>query len=289
MKPVKSIAFAGLMAALHVGATFLAKYAPGFQLIILFIIPFFSAMYAIKAEAKYCLIYFVATIIACMFVSWTDTLLYVLPSLVAGLLYGFLVKAKQGGTAIVYTLTIAEFGLICLAALIGKKALGNEYIEVLKQYFPIGRNNQHLGFGLVIAYCFAQSFLIHIITKYELKKVKIEVNKSEYPPLWIFALHIISLICCFLPYKDEVYVFFSAMAAVVFGLPVALYGYQSTEKIWIILAAQAVVFLAGTLPLLKLFEDEGYKAIAAYIILFVPPLVMAFINLFKQESIELKK
>lgn len=283
MKPTKSICFAGLLAAIHVIASIFIRFAwvPGLEILFLFVAPFLSAMYAIKANWKYTLVYFIATIGICLGIDWAGAMMYVLPTLVVGILYGFLQKKKQNGTTIVYALTIAEFGLVLFGAWIIKLGLGKDYIETLQNFFPLEGNAVHLALGLILFYSFAQAFLIHIITKYELKRMKIDVVKTKYPAFWLFVLHIASLVCCFLPFKKEIYIFFTSVAAIVFGLPIALYGYQSCDKVWIILLVQVVVFLGGSIPLMRVFE--GYKAVSAYIILFVPPLVWAFVSLFRKD------
>ena len=123
-----------------------------------------------------------------------------------------------------------------------------------------------------------------IITKEELKKINVNIRRADKPSFFNLELCIIFLVAVFLNYSNDAITFFMAVAAIVFALPLALYGYQSTNKPWIILAVQGAAFLFPVLPLLKKFEESGYKSISAYLILFFPPILFGIYKLIKNSS-----
>ncbi len=287
MKPVRALTFGGLLAALHIIATILLHFAwiPGIELIILFIVPFFSAMYSYKCKFRETIIFALATLIVCTIIDPTAGLLYILPTLAVGVVYGELVKHKANGTTIVYTLTILEFALFFLSAVILKWFTSVDIILSLKTIFHLAKTkNDFLSLGLLLGYSFMQAFLLHFILRAQLKRMGITVTKTTNPPFWVLILSIASLIACFMPWKQDIYIIFTTTAAIVFSLPIALYGYQITSKPWIILAVQAVVFLGGTLPLLKVYTS--YQAVLPYIILFAPPVLYALYELIMHTYVQ---
>ena len=63
MKPVKSITFGGLLAAIYAVITLMLKFewVPGLDLLILFFLPIFSAIYAYKTKLIDYGIFFIST------------------------------------------------------------------------------------------------------------------------------------------------------------------------------------------------------------------------------------
>lgn len=290
MKNVKALTFAGILASIHIVATLLLRFEviPGIEFIILFFVPFFSAYYSYKANWKQLLIYFVSTLAICLVLDYISTLLYILPTLVTGSIYGILVKKKFAGMNIIYTLTIVETALFYLSALIIKGLVGGVYFDVIANIFHLkNKESAVITFGLIFVYSFMQSFLLHYAMKYQLKKLKVEVKKAEHPSFIVLVLALVSFIAVFLP-MDEQYFVLSMCSFMVFGSAICLFGYQySGEKIIWVLFAQAVCFLIIALPLMKLGGfNEGYKALVPYLTLFVPPLGLGIYKLFKDSFIK---
>jgi len=289
MKPVKSLTFGGILTALFVIASILLRYEiPGIEIVILFFVPFFAAFYSYKNKLIDCGVFFAATMLITMLIDWSSALLYILPSITVGLLYGFLIKAKFNGYTIVYTLTIAEFGLTMLGSCVIKLITGNSLIDIFQTLFSseLEYNSRFLGLGILIFYSFVQAFFIHIVMRRELKKLKVDVPSKGQPPIWLLLVSLISIVLSFFKFEEDIYSFFTAVSAIVFGLPIVLYGYQESNKPWILLAVQLGFFLVGTLPLM--LEATGYEVVSAYIILFIPPLGFAFYQFLKDDKKEAK-
>ena len=111
-----------------------------------------------------------------------------------------------------------------------------------------------------------------------LKDKGFEYQKNVRPDFYLLALAILSIIATALPYHSEFYTTFCFVAAIVYGLPIALYGYQACSKLVIMLIVQAVFFLGISLPLLLLVL-EGNQTLIAYLIIFVPVIAFAFYQL----------
>lgn len=282
MKPVRALTFGGLLAAIHIIATIMLHFGwvPGLELVILFVVPFFSAMFAYKCRIKESLIYVVATLLICTLISPTAGLLYILPTLAVGVVYGELVKHKANGTTLVYVLTVVEFGLFFVSAYILKLFTDVEVLKLMQSIFHLERSNdKFLALGLLLGYSFMQGFLLHFIMKAQLKRLGVNVVKTENPPLWVVILGIASLIACFMSYSDETFVIFTIAAAVIFGSAIALHGYRISDRPWILLAIQAIVFLGASLPLIYFEVFKDHQEILPYIIMFVPPVFYSLYHL----------
>lgn len=289
MNKTKSIVLAGLMCAIHAICTFVFKmeYFVGLEFAVLFLFPFFSAVYSYKAKPVYILSYAIATILVCTIIDPASSLLYIIPTIIVGSVYGFLLKAKLDGMTIVYALTGIEFILFILGSYIIKGITGVDVVETLSNILKFTADSTELGLGFLLLYSFALSAFIYFFTKKSLKKMKIEVTKYEHPNFILLVLSIMALVASLITYEDETYTFFTAICAIVFLLPIVLYGYQGCEKPWIIMLIQGVVFLAASIPLLKHYGEATYKSLVAFILVFLPPyLYGAYHLLFKVYSKE---
>lgn len=286
MNKVQSIVFGGLISAIHIVILILSMYLPDLfiDIILMFVAPFFMGMYTVKCNLKSSLIVGGATLLISLIVDVTQlrALLFVLPTLILGIGYGFLVKKKATSHTIVYVLALLELAVFFLSAAIINLFTGTDFIHNLKEIFRLhdSVDSNMFAFILLIAYCFAQAFLLHFILKFQLKKMKVAFSKSNYPPFWLFVLGLVAFIAAFIPYKDhDVYILIT-LVAIVFATPIAFYGYQkSAKKMNIMFFAQAGVFLLVSVPLIASNLCVNAEAIP-YIALFLPPFAYGVFDLF---------
>ncbi len=293
MSKTRSIVLCGLTTAAHVIATLLLRFqvGVGIDIAILFMVPFFSAMLSLKTDIRYSFIFAVASLLICSIIDFNSALLYILPTISVGIAYGLAVKNNLDGTSIVYILTIVEFGLFFISALLLKKIAKFDVIYWMQTILHFEGSNAYLGLGFLLIYCFAQAFMVHIATKSSLKKLKIEVKKTDKPSFFIILISIIGFIVAFFPFEKEAIIFFISILSIISVIPLVLYGYQQTEKPQIILMIQVGVFLVITLPLLKTYEslDLSYQHITAYLLLLLPPMGYGLYKLFfNKEEVKVK-
>lgn len=286
MNKVQSIVFGGLISAIHIVILILTMYLPDLfiDVVLMFLTPFLMGMYTVKCGIKHSLIVGAATLVISILIDVTQlrALLFVLPTLILGIGYGALVKYKATSHTIVYALAILELGIFFMSAGIINLLTGTDFIHNLKEIFRLhdSVDSSIFAFILLIAYCFAQAFLLHFILKFQLKRMKVTFSKSNYPPFWLFVLAIVGFVATFIPYSDhDVYVLIT-LIAVIFATPIAFYGYQkSAKKMNIMFFTQAAIFLVVSVPLIASKVCANYEAIP-YIILFVPPFAYGVYDLF---------
>ena len=108
MNKTRSIVLGGLLAAIHLVAVLMVEYIPGFDLVLVFALPFFSVMYVVKCSPVYVITYATATFLLALVFNPPAALLYILPALVTGVVYGYLVKMKTTNLTLIYILTAVQ-------------------------------------------------------------------------------------------------------------------------------------------------------------------------------------
>ena len=133
---VKAITLAGILAAVYVVVTILSVYSiiPLLSVFSLMIMPIFAAYYASIYSFKKVMLFNITTIILCFLVGIADpiyTLLYVVPTLIVGDLFGVFnkLKLKYYTTILLQTIT---FSLTNIAALLlAEKVYEIQIIEAI--------------------------------------------------------------------------------------------------------------------------------------------------------------
>ena len=281
MKRSQTIVFGLILSILYVGLLLLAHFdvVIPLQYVLLFVLPFLAVAYGYQAKLIYSLVFILVALVPSFIVDWTYGFLFILPTLAGPAIYCLTAKKKMSGTNLIYLSLTASMVLLCLGAMV--VALVN------KQEFTYGfyivtnmlkSGSKYLAMSLTLAFFFIQYFLLHFILRAYLKDKSFEYQKNVRPDFYLLALAILSIIATALPYHSEFYTTFCFVAAIVYGLPIALYGYQACSKLVIMLIVQAVFFLGISLPLLLLVL-EGNQTLIAYLIIFVPVIAFAFYQL----------
>lgn len=282
---VRALTFGALITALHIVAVGIMKYSliPGLEIAFFFILPFFSAMYAVKCPARNVFIMTLSTLAIAIVIDLPAALMPLLPSLAVGIAYGILSKLKVGSTTKIYALTVLELGLFFLDLFILTLLDQGAIVEQLRVIFNTDGfagnydGSDSLGTMFIVIYCFAEAFLMHFILKNALKRMNIKSVKDEYPPIWIPFIAIAGFGCSFILFNNEAYNTLMLAIMICFAIPVCLYGYQSAKSVQLygILGAQTLVFLAAVLPLI--FGDNTLAW--PYFLLLVPPFAYAVYDL----------
>lgn len=286
MSKVRTLVFGGLIAAIHISILLIAIYAPSIFIdyVLMFVMPFFMAMYVIKCGVKPGLIVGLSTVLLGLIFDFTQfrSLLLLLPTVTIGILYGGLVKYRASNYTMIYVLTLANIGLFFLSAGLISLFTQIDFIMNLKEIFKLHEtiHSTYYTILLLVGYCFLQTFLLHFIMKYQLKSMKVKFNIAKYPPFWIFILSLPLLVAAFFTYKDgDVYLLIN-LGAIIFAAPIALYGYQKvSKKITTMFIVQGIVFLAVSVPLLATKATENCQLVP-YLALFVPPYLYGAYDLF---------
>ena len=286
MSKTRTIVFGGLIAAIHIAILLIAIYLPNIFIdyILMFVMPFFMAMYVIKCGVKPGLIVFAATILLGLIFDYTQlrSVLLLLPTLATGLIYGALVKYRASNYTMIFALTIANIALFFVSAGIITLITQIDFLSNLKEIFKLHEtiHSEFYAILLLVLYCFAQSFLLHFIMKFQLKRMKVTFNSANYPPFWLFVLGFGLLVAAFFTYKNKDLYLLINLCAIVFASPIALYGYQKcNKKLTTMFIVQGVFFLAISVPLLATEATKNCELVP-YLTVFVPPFLYGAYDLF---------
>ena len=231
--PIQNIAYIGIFSAINVVFVLLSSLLPILFLLLVFILPLTSTLVTIYCLKKYYPIYFITSMALCIGVtagfSVFDSIIYVLPSLITGFIFGIFIEKKVPILYIYLINVFIQFLITSLTFLFIEKCITNvNFYESI--YSMIGLST--FGFKgvltnistLIIAQI--QILITYIFIKYEAKLLELEINLYITKRYVIYILNILVVLLSILGayyYKD-----YSLMIAL-FYLPVMIY--QAIELI----------------------------------------------------------
>lgn len=187
----QNIAYMGLMAAINVIFVLLTYFVPFLIFVLVFILPFTSVVVTLFCEKKYLPIYMLATIGLCLIATmnnFSDTLFYVIPALISGVVFGLMVERKISPVWIIFTSTLITTGLSYAFVPLIEVIYGQNIINVFLTVFRVNEF-QYIQFMVpcfIYLISLIQSILSYIFIKAELPKLGIIMEeKTDYIPLLI--------------------------------------------------------------------------------------------------------
>ncbi len=170
--PSENLALMGMMAGLNAIVALLASWLPMSSFLIVLFLPLASALVGELCQGKYLLPYALAASLVALAVTAYDlsgTLFYVIPAIISGTFYGFLIKKKILVAFLLFFSALLSLGLT-IAALLAIKALyGVDMLEVgFKILGVAGKESASvivpaLLFGLSLASSALSHFFITIL------------------------------------------------------------------------------------------------------------------------------
>lgn len=188
---VKSITLAGILAAVYVVITVLSVYSviPLLSVFSLMIMPIFAAYYASIYDFKKVLLFNVTTMILCFIVGIADPLysvLYVLPTLIVGDLFGLFnkLKLKYYTTILLQTFSFSITNIFAL--LLAEKFYEIQIIEAIISDKWVYEN---LSFTILFLLSGAEAIFSSMFVFEKLKSFKIiKIKEKEFPTYGYIAL-----------------------------------------------------------------------------------------------------
>ena len=185
---VQNITYMALMAAINVIFVLLTTFIPFLFFLIVFVLPLTSTIVTLHCKKRYFPIYAVATIGLCMLCTiWKidDTIFYVIPSIISGFVFGFLVEKKVPSFWIILSTTILQIGFTYASIPLIKLMTGRNIIEDFATVFLI-KDFIYLDY---VTPCFiffialAQEILAFVIIREELPKFGYVLKDPQNIPL----------------------------------------------------------------------------------------------------------
>ena len=180
---IQNIAYMALMAAINVIFVLLTAILPPLMFLIIFVLPLTSTIVTLFCKKKYFLIYFVVTIALCLIVTSGiyiyDTFFYVIPSMISGFAFGFLIEKNVPSIYIILITSIIQYLLTFLTFIILDAILPElNFIDALLRIFGLAEFEFKAEFVHIFLYSlsFIQIVFTYVITKNEVKKLGFEIN-----------------------------------------------------------------------------------------------------------------
>ena len=211
----QNIAYMGLMAAINVIFVLLTYFVPFLIFVLVFVLPLTSVVVTIFCQKKYLPIYMLATIGLCLiatFNNFSDTLFYVIPALISGVLFGLMVEQKISPVWIIFASSLVTTGLSYAFVPLIELIYNQNIITVFLTIFKVD------GFTYIdyAVPCFIylisliQSVLSYLFIRAELPKLGITMeDESRFIPLLIASLFCLLLVGLSIPFFPKMSYLFS--------------------------------------------------------------------------------
>ena len=186
---VHHITYMGIMTAINLIFIVLATYIPFLMFLLILLLPFASTIVSYYCLKRYYLIYAIASIGLCLIFNISDTIFYVVPAVLTGLIIGILLEKNVHPFWLIFTSSVIETGLtfafIPLINLISN-------VDIVETFLSIFKLND-FQFKTELTYLFIyfisllQCILVHFVLLNDAKKIGININTrvSYFPPFII--------------------------------------------------------------------------------------------------------
>lgn len=245
----QSIAFMALMAAINVIFVLLSTFVPFLMFILVFLLPLSCTLVIQLCEKKYFPIYAVATILLCLICTiWniSDTLFYVIPSIITGAFFGLLIDKKLPYPVTIIVCTFVQFGLSYAILPLIKLLTQIDLLDALAVAFGFdGNENVELIKILgVFIVSLMQIMVSFFVIKLGLKKINLNYYQDQTKNWIIYLTLLINLLLTLLfvfIYCNLAFVFFvSSMILTLFAIIPII---ASKNKILILVLILGIVLM----------------------------------------------
>lgn len=182
---VQNITYMAMMAAINVVFVLLTTFVPVLMFLIIFVLPLTSTIVTLYCKKRYFAIYALATIGLCMLVTFwniSDTLFYVIPSIISGFLFGIMIIYKIHSLWIIFSTAVVQLIFSYLMIPVTEWITEVNIVNVFASAFGVS-NFVYLDY-LVPSFIFflslTQSAFSYIVIKEELPKFNYTVVDHHF-------------------------------------------------------------------------------------------------------------
>jgi hypothetical protein len=182
--PAQNLAYLGLMCALNCVMATLATLVPLSSFFVILLLPLVSALAIALTEDKYALVYLVAALGLSLSVTAydiTETLFYVLPAIVMGTFYGFLLKKGCPTAFLLVGSAAIQTGLNYAALPLIKLLSGQDFIVFMENLLGLAGEEwiDYILLSLIFAYSLIEVILSHLAMTPLMHKLGIVPSSDE--------------------------------------------------------------------------------------------------------------
>ena len=246
---VQNIAYMAIMAAINVIFVLLTAILPPLMFLIVFVLPLTSTVVTLFCQKRYFPIYFVVTTALCLIVTSGiyifDTFFYVIPSMLTGFVFGFLIERKAPAIYVIIISSALQYVLMFLTFLTLNAIVSEiNFIDALLSIFGLSEFAFKDVFTNIFLYALAtiQTLFTYLFLKLEIGKLGFEFNlelNNGFLPLIVIMVSVITAFITTFFYIPVTYVM------LFFALPLVIYLFVSLmlekSKIIYLLSGLSVV------------------------------------------------
>jgi hypothetical protein len=184
------------MAAINVVFVLMTTFVPGLLFVFVFILALSSALVSVLCDKKYFIIYAVVTAFICCLVNMSDTLFYIIPSLITGFVFGFCYDKKFPSILIILSLTIFQSLFTYLSIPLIEVWFGRNIVEDIAKIFSISDYKflNYIEHMFVFIISFIQELVAYCIISSQLDKFISENESNKNHVLICSIINLVSLI-----------------------------------------------------------------------------------------------
>lgn len=271
----QNIAFMALMSAINVVLVLLTTFIPYLFIFLMLFLPLCSTLVWLFCKKKYFIIYVIATIATCLFVNafaYTDTIFYVIPSILSGLVFGLLIEKKFSLFYILFLSSLVQIGITYLSLPLIKLIYDIDTISYFLSIFKLESFEYKDVLPPLFIYVISiiQTGLSMMVIKEEINKLGIEINENqcEIPVIYYsyIASIILSIIFIFI-YKPLSFLLFAI--SIYFSIYILFITLSKPKKITYLVIAISFVMTFILFPLYVFIKNPfGIYLIGVFFVIF---------------------
>jgi len=284
-KPKESIALTAFVVTLNVILNAANTYLPFIGYFFVLFLPLVSTIYVLSTKLKYYPIYFIASMALAILttpLNFSNTLLYLLPSLISGLVYAACVNGKIDAQLSYFYCVIVMFLTEILVIPLLNFVYSTDTIENILTIFAINDlENVHIFIYAVIYLVNAlKEYFVYLVTKDELEKFSYKMEETQCCSVHLLVmtlvLSLMTLTFGFIKLYDFAFLF---MAITFISSILIMYKLLRLHKIYInLLVALAFILSWFSYVIHAQFHEEYTFSL---IVLSIFPILLVIISVIK--------
>lgn len=273
MKKNNYLTLGGLFVALHLLFVFISKVLAGSEFILVVFLPLLSTIYALKFNIKETIIFFIASFLLCLIFEPVATLIYVLPALICGTLYGVFRKRKVKELSLLYLSSMSHsISLLISFLFISLMFKEVDFFSIFASFI----NKEGQAFYVCI-YLFLillgvlEAFVTHSITSNELKRLGYQdLDCENDTPIWMnVCLVIATSIYLLLAFLNPIFSCYVVPFLLAFSIPNVVDFIGENKRKWMYLLV-GILFIV----LIFILKYVSYIFYPGLLILLLSPLIL---------------
>ena len=246
----------------------MSKVIVGSELLLVLFLPLLSTIYTLKSDKKNVVMFVIATILVCCIFDIVGTFIYVVPSLVCGILYGVLRKKKFKELELLCVTSVGHMISLSFSffviSLLFKEV---KFMDIFSDIFGlVGDDLLVITFLALFILGFCEAFLVHVVSDNELAKFAGKVEKNDKVPKWFMVGAIISfalfVLMCFI---DVLYSVFPMLIFFVFFIPYIVEGIINLKYKVITIVLICILSLIGIF-VIRFIDPLIYLSIIPFVL-----------------------